>query len=893
MDKPVRILHLEDDAVDMQLVQATIETAGMACQITVVQSRDQFSEALRKREYDVILADYSLPGYDGLSALRLTQQVCPHIPFILVSGTMGEDPAIETLTEGATDYVLKQKLSRLVPAVKRALREAENRRERERMENVLRESEERFRTLAEKSLVGVYIIQDRLFRYVNPAFAEILGYGLDEIIDKLGPVDLLATEDKERVLDSIRRRINGEMASDHLEFYVHRKDGATRSVEVFGSRALHRGRPAVLGTLIDVTERRKSEEKLLQANKRWSQTFDAVPDLIAVLDNDFRILQANEAMARRLGVTPEECAGQLCYEVVHGTDVPPSFCPHQRSLRDGKGHMVEVSEECLGGEFIIRTSPMFDSQGLMIGSVHVVLDITKRKRAEKELDRVNRRNSLLLESAGEGIFGLNSEGKVIFVNPVAGLWLGYDPEELVGRRSHELIHFQKANKTPYTEEDCPICMTYKDGTTHRASKEVFWKKDGTSFPVEYTSTPILENNKPVGAVITFRDVTEREEMEKRLLQAQKMEAIGTLAGGIAHDFNNILTPIIAHTEMALDSIPDKSPLKLSLPRVLKAAERARDLVEQILSFSRQKEGERVILGIGPIVKEVFKLLRASLPATIEIRVDIQTEPWSVFADPIQIHQILMNLCTNASHAMGKRGGVLEIGVVNKFLDPGTAADIPHLPPGPYLELSVTDTGQGMGRKVMERIFEPYFTTKGKGEGTGLGLAVVHGIVVSLGGAVAVESETGKGTAFHVHLPAAEREAPLPIQSAVSLPGGTERILLVDDEESIIEALEPMLENLGYSVIARTSSVEALALFQSDATDFDLVITDQTMPGLTGTELAKKILRIRPDIPILLCSGFSETVNEEKPKAKGIRGYIMKPVLRREMAAIVRRVLDEG
>ncbi len=891
MDKAICILHLEDDAADVELVQATLEGTDLVCRLTVVQTCDQFSEALRRGGYGVILADYKLPSYDGLSALRLAKELCPDIPFIFVSGTMGEDAAIEALTEGATDYVLKQKLSRLVPAVNRALAEAENRRERKRVETVLRESEERFRTLAEKSLVGVYIIQDNLFRYVNPAFAEKFGYTVDEIMDRIGPADLLAEEDRERVLESIRRRTISEMESDHHEFYGRRKDGDIRLLEVFGSHALHQGRPAVLGTLIDITDRRKSEERLLQASRRWAQTFDAVPDLIAILNNDFRIVHVNKAMADRLAIAPEACAGQLCYQAVHGTEGPPSFCPHTRSLRDGKEHTVEVSEKRLGGDFIVSTSPMFDSQGMMIGSVHVARDITERKKAEEELERVNRRNRLLLESAGEGIFGLDSDGKVTFINPVAAAWLGYDPEEMIARPSHELIHFRKANGISYSEEDCPIHMTCKDGTIHRATKEVFWKKDGTAFPVEYTSTPIFEEGRSVGAVVTFRDITEREEMEQRLQQAQKMEALGTLSGGIAHDFNNILTPIIAHTEMALDDISDKSPLRFSLEQVLKAGERARELVQQILAFSRQKESKRVLLKIGPIVKEVLKLLRASLPSTIEIRKEIVADPWSISADPIQIHQILMNLCTNAAHAMRKTGGVLEVRLANESLDSGSAAIIPGLHPGRYLDLAVVDTGRGMSLEIMEHIFEPYFTTKEKGEGTGLGLAVVHGITTSFGGAVTVQSEPGKGSAFHVYLPAVESEAPSSIQSGVSLPGGTERILLVDDEKSMIDALKPMLERLGYSVIARTSSTEALEVFRSDPSVFDLVVTDQTMPGMTGAELAKGFLRIKQDIPIILCCGFSQLINEEEAKAIGIRGYVRKPIVRKEMAATIRSVLD--
>jgi len=299
------------------------------------------------------------------------------------------------------------------------------------------------------------------------------------------------------------------------------------------------------------------------------------------------------------------------------------------------------------------------------------------------------------------------------------------------------------------------------------------------------------------------------------------------------------------------------------------------------------------LKIGPIVKEVLKLLRASLPATIEIRTDIVADPRSISADPTQIHQILMNLCTNAAHAMREKGGVLEVGLANESLDSVSDAINLGLHPGHYLRLTVVDTGQGMSPEIMEHIFEPYFTTKEKGEGTGLGLAVVHGIATSIGGTVTVQSEPGKGSAFHVYFPAVEREAPSSIRSGVSLPGGTERILLVDDEKSMIDALKPMLERLGYSVIARTSSIEALEIFRSDPSEFDLVVTDQTMPGLTGAELAKELLRIKPAIPIILCCGFSALINEEGAEAIGIRGYIRKPIVRKEMATKIRSALDNG
>jgi len=395
--------------------------------------------------------------------------------------------------------------------------------------------------------------------------------------------------------------------------------------------------------------------------------------------------------------------------------------------------------------------------------------------------------------------------------------------------------------------------------------------------------------------ITAQKQTEAEhrDLERMLQQAQKMEAIGTLAGGIAHDFNNILSPILIQTEMALLDLPDDSLIRLNLEDVLDAGNRARELVRQILAFSRQGEEERTAFKVSTVVKDALKLLRATLPATIEIKPDIQADSEMIMADATQIHQVLMNLCTNASQAMQTKGGELVVGLEHVDLNPTAAAAIPDLEPGSYLKIKVSDTGDGMDHITQERIFDPYFTTKEKTGGTGMGLAVVHGIIRSYEGAITFESELGKGTTFWVFLPCLERESPMKSIKTEPLPTGDERILLVDDEKAIIDAIQQMLERLGYQVVARTSSVEALEVFRSQPESFDLLLTDQTMQGMTGEALAKKVMAIRSDIPIVLCTGFSHNINEEKAKSMGIREFIMKPVLVRELAVIIRRLLDEN
>jgi signal transduction histidine kinase/FixJ family two-component response regulator len=383
---------------------------------------------------------------------------------------------------------------------------------------------------------------------------------------------------------------------------------------------------------------------------------------------------------------------------------------------------------------------------------------------------------------------------------------------------------------------------------------------------------------------------ERLMLLQHLQRVQKMEAIGTLASGIAHDFNNILAAMIGYTELALLSTSDESKSRKSLDMVLTAGERAKDLVKQILAFSRQSEEERKPIQVAHTVKEVLKFIRASLPATIEIRQNLGTNIDNILGDPVQIHQVLMNLCTNAHHAMREKGGVLDVEVNSVNLGPEYAAVHPDLNPGPHVKVTLRDNGHGMNEPTMAKIFDPYFTTKEKGVGTGLGLSVVHGIVQKHGGAITVASEPGKGSVFELYFPAIENEAVAETRVQQTPPTGHERILLVDDEQVLADMGRQMLEYLGYRVETRTSSVDALALFSAYPERFDLVITDMTMPNMTGDKLAVELMRIRADIPIVVCTGYSERIMAERAKAIGIRAFVMKPILMAKMAQAIREAL---
>lgn len=407
---------------------------------------------------------------------------------------------------------------------------------------------------------------------------------------------------------------------------------------------------------------------------------------------------------------------------------------------------------------------------------------------------------------------------------------------------------------------------------------------------------LMATNEQLKREIEDRKRAEREKQKiaTRLRQAQKMESIGTLAGGIAHDFNNILSAIMGYSEMTLYKLSEDSEARSNLEQVLLASNRARDLVNQILAFSRQSEQTRKPVQIGPLVKETLKLMRASLPTTINIMEQINEKGALIEADPTQIHQVLMNLCTNASDAMHEKGGALKVDLDRLNLYEKEAALLyPDLNAGIYEMLSVSDTGDGMDSATIERIFDPYFTTKKAGKGTGMGLAVAHGIVKSHGGVINVHSEKGKGTTFQVLLPSIDGVVKSEAEELKPLPRGDERILYVDDEATLVDLGQQMLEHLGYKVEGKTSSIEALDTFRAHPDDFDLILTDKTMPNLTGFDLGKECKEIRPDIPIILCTGFSESTLLLRAGSMGISEIIMKPLLMRDLAGAIRKVLDES
>ena len=782
--------------------------------------------------------------------------------------------------------------------------------------NQLRQAEEKYRSIFENAVEGIFqSTPDGCFITANPALARILGYETpDELIETVTNIgQQLYVEPREHVELLLLLEERGSVSGYESRF--HRKDG--RVIWVSRSTRIARNEAGALyheGTLEDITERKRSEEALRESRELLHTVLNSIPVRVFWKDGNLVYLGCNMSFARDAGLErPEDLIGKDDHAMGWREQAEVYRADDRAVIESGEARLLfEEQQTTPSGERIhLLTSkvPLRDAGGEIVGVLGAYYDITARKQAEEDRTRLLRelgqlagQQRLILESTDQGIFGIDLDRNCTFANRAAGEMFGYPPDELTGKDMHALTHHSHADGSLYSAEECPIYMTFRTGQGQFRTGEVFWRSNGEPFHVEYSSHPIRHEGELLGTVVTFRDVTERlraEESQRRiegqLQQAQRLEALGTLAGGIAHDFNNILGIMYGYTEMALSDAPDGS-LQQGLEEVLKAGRRARDLVKQILAFSRMSKWDREPMQIGPIVKETVKLLRASVPANIEIVQKIEVSPAEdkVLADPTQIHQILMNLCTNSAHAMREKGDKLEVSLACVQFNPEDLSKPPELEPGAYLRITVSDNGQGMDRMTTERIFEPYFTTKGPIGGTGLGLSVVHGIVKSHKGAITVHSEPGMGTTIQVFLPGCRGELKMEEQlSTTPLPVGNETILLVDDEKSLVDVGRQMLERLGYTVVFTSSSMEALEVFRARPDGFDLVFTDQSMPKMTGLELAGELMRIRPDIPIILCTGFSEAVNAEQAKAAGIVDFIMKPVVVNEMAVAIRRALDKS
>ncbi len=620
---------------------------------------------------------------------------------------------------------------------------------------------------------------------------------------------------------------------------------------------------------------------------RQAALLDLARDAIIVRTIDGKIGFWSSGAEATYGFTREEAFGKTIDTLLR-TEFPlplEEIMDIVQRERRWEGELIHTRKD---GQQIIALGRWSLREGAAGGPPEILeinRDISERKQTEQLLRRASAYNRSLLETSLDPLVTIDPAGRISDLNAATERVTGYPRERLIGTDFSDYFTDPARARAGYTQ-------VFAEGFVRDYRLEIR-HRDGHVTPVLYNASVYKgEAGTVLGIFAAARDITEQLRLEDRLRQSQKMEAIGTLAGGIAHDFNNVLAAIMGFTEMAIEDVADQPDVHHMMDRVLKAAFRGRDLVRQILAFSRKTEGERKEISLTPLVKETHALLRSSLPSTIRMPLAITTNDDCVRGDPTQLQQVLMNLATNAAYALRENGGQLTIGVSSVTFFPGSSFPDPEMEPGTYVQLTVQDTGTGMTEEVRQRAFEPFFTTKEQGKGTGMGLAVVYGIVKSHRGAVTVQSQVGQGSVFSVFLPQVQRQAERKEGVTTPLPTGSERILFVDDEELLVETFGRVLQNLGYTVTVAQHGAEAWNLFIQDPWHFDLVITDQTMPDVTGISLAQEMIEMRRGLPVILCTGYSELVSAEKAREAGISAFVMKPVTKKELAETIRLVLDK-
>ena len=724
---------------------------------------------------------------------------------------------------------------------------------------------------------------DGTIRFWNRGAEQMYGWSDNEVLGKVIHT-LLQTvfpEPLDKINDKFVRNGRWEGELIHTNRFGVSLTVASRWAPQFDAK----GQPAgILEINNDVSERKKAEEAVKISSLYTRSLIESSLDPLVTISPEGKITDVNKATELVTGVSREDLIGSDFSN--YFTEPLKAREGYQQVFLNGAVRDYPLAIRHISGKVtdVLYNATIYENEaGEVQGVFAAARDITERKKAEEERLRLAK----ALEQAAEGILIMDTDREVLYVNPAF--------EQINDLRSGDILRsnyddiLRMVGKEEGLEQRIAETLSRGERWNGHMTRR---KKDGSSCELDVVISPVWDESGNLRNYVSVeRDVTEEVKLQNHIRQRQKMEALGTLAGGIAHDFNNILMPILINTEMALMEGSEGSAASRHLHLVAEAANRGKELVKQIIAFSRQKDQERSAIEISSVIREALKLLRASIPKNIEIVDHINAESAVVLADATQIHQVLMNLCSNASYAMREKGGILEVNLSEIKVDPNLASRHLDLKPGPYLRLTVSDTGGGMTPEVMEKIFDPFFTTKAPGEGTGMGLAVVHGIVKSHGGAITVYSEAGKGTTFNVLFPQIMGVPESKTDALGHMPTGKERILYLDDEDIQVRSVLPMLERLGYRVVGQTDAQKALAMFRKRPEAFDLVITDMTMPSMTGEKLAEKLLRLRPDIPIILCTGFSEAIHDEKAKSMGIRGFLMKPFSVREIAETIRRVLD--
>lgn len=787
---------------------------------------------------------------------------------------------------------------------------------RQKVESEILRSEQRFRSLFQHTSISLWMLDlSRLYTEVGNQMGNDSGeMGCLNVADPIArtarfirindvnsaTLELFNAHDKEHLLSSLKeiacedsRSIYVEVLQSLLKGKTHftletefktlsgKRVAAILNVDVLPPPDAH----MVLISVTDITARKIIEDKLFDSREQYRLLMENASDAIFLFDAEsLDIIEANPKAAELTGWPIELLIG-LNQRELH----PPEERKLHRNLfrKHIEGNVAGSTRNVMVLHRDGRLIPVQISASRTTIKGRTIIQRIYHDLSERIVEEEQRRLlATAVDQSEESVVITDPEGIIEYINPAYVRTTGYSWHEVVGKRPGEF----KSGKMP----NYLYRLLWQDISAGKVwqGKIVNKKKNGELFTEDVIITPVKDRLGKISHFVAVkRDITRQDQLENLVRQSQKMQAIGTLAGGIAHDFNNILTAILGFAELSAIMCEDNDLLKNNLSEIIIASERAGKLIDQILTFSRQTEKNVSSLRIDPIVKEVLKLLRASLPANIEISTDIRSKAM-VRADPTQIHQVVMNLCTNAYQALTDQNGWIRVTLDCLDITPHQGVRLGNLPAGEYVTLTVADNGRGIAREHIDRIFEPYFTTRDKNEGTGLGLSVVHGIVNDHGGAVNVRSEPGRGSSFIVYLPRIIDEESSTLTDEIEFLEGEGRVLLVDDEQQIVDYEVQTLEKAGYRTYATTSSIRALRIFKEQKSRLDLVVTDMAMPEMTGLQLFQEIRKIRKDIPVLLCTGYSEYVTAESSAEMGIDGYLAKPFTAEQLAGEVHRLLNE-
>ncbi len=886
--KRLQILILEDRPVDAELMVRELRRAGYDPQSHRVETEADFLAALNASP-DIILSDHSLPGFDGFAALDLLGSRGLDIPFILVSGTLGEEAAVAAMKRGVTDYLLKDRMARLGHAVARALEEKHLRDRNRVAEEELRQSAEWLRLAVQASNVGLWEWNFQTNRIVySREWKRQLGYEEHEIGDQfLEWESRVHPEDLARIMDRVHQHLAGPEKAHEIEFRMRHKDGSWRWFYARG-QALRsaEGKPVrMMGCHLDVTERKRLEADAALRESQLNSFFNGATAGLAILDKELRYLHINDTLADANGRPTTEHLGRSLYEIL--PELAPMIAPRLQLV-------LETGESLLNDEFSGETArepgihrhwiysafPIAgpDSAPQCVGVI--VVEVTERKRAEEAL----RASEARLKEA-QRLAHLGSwESELTSLDDFTRNRLTWSDEtfRLMGNEPGEVTATHELFLERVHPEDRPqLRSTVLDAVRAKHPYQLehrIIRPDGTerllSEHAEVICDPV--SGRPVRLLGTVQDVTEKRQIEEQILRAQRMEGIGALAGGIAHDLNNILAPILLSVPLIRSAVSDEESLAM-LDMVEVCARRGADVIKQVLTFARGQPGERIPLPLRHLIRDLDKIIRETFPRNIHPRIGTPQDLWPILGDATQLHQALLNLCVNARDAMPD-GGTLLIEAKNVTFDETFSATNRGSSPGPYVCVSVADTGTGIASHIRDRIFEPFFTTKEIGKGTGLGLSTVLGIVRGHGGFVRLHSRLGQGSTFELFFPASREDAPTPrvCPERPSPRGRGELVLVVDDEAAVRDSLRKTLEVHGYQARTAAHGAEALALFAQVRGEIRAVLTDMMMPVMNGSQLVHALRALEPHVPIVGMTGLAGGGSDQVLETLDLSATLMKP-----------------